>query len=414
MKEFKVAAVSSNANAFGLRSMVVIAKDGEAWRLLASSFYLKKVGDIIRTSWTRDATKFGNEYEVPEQLTYAPSGVVKEVWEKGYKGVPRMLFNMKKRDNPAANCVTCGGGLVPMGQLGNLKWFRCRNCGMEQSRKVRTRRKAVKKNVRMNSSDYLVYKFASSLDIAMSIIGELKRQGIEAFWGYRGGRVAVTVSKDDLKKLRSMEMFSRRSPSMRMKNPKRSRRNPIESVGGGHMITGQSVQLYRLLALKHAMSLELKTGMKMSRGVNPFKIVKQEFGFKGNKQKIYDQLVAHIEQVGPGLAQKNPVYRSRKSGKYVGRSAGRHHKKLMQYKRYGRVLRGWKNPSDPFRGICYWNVWRWNKTFGRKEFIAKVKARHSEIKKYFPGAPCSRLDKMVGQVVVMKKSQARIPAKVKK
>lgn len=31
------------------------------------------------------------------------------------------------------NCAACGGPLVGLGALGDLHWFRCRNCGMDQS-----------------------------------------------------------------------------------------------------------------------------------------------------------------------------------------------------------------------------------------------------------------------------------------
>jgi DNA-directed RNA polymerase subunit M/transcription elongation factor TFIIS len=30
-------------------------------------------------------------------------------------------------------CHSCGGVLIFLGQLGNLFWFRCRQCGLEQS-----------------------------------------------------------------------------------------------------------------------------------------------------------------------------------------------------------------------------------------------------------------------------------------
>ena len=36
-------------------------------------------------------------------------------------------------------CKLCGGLLELLGQLGCLKWFRCRDCGMECSRQVRIR-----------------------------------------------------------------------------------------------------------------------------------------------------------------------------------------------------------------------------------------------------------------------------------
>ena len=30
------------------------------------------------------------------------------------------------------NCTACGGQLVSLGVLGNLHWFRCRDCGIDQ------------------------------------------------------------------------------------------------------------------------------------------------------------------------------------------------------------------------------------------------------------------------------------------
>ena len=72
---------------------------------------------------------------------------------------------------------------------------------------------------------------------------------------------------------------------------------PVEkSEGGGHIITGNDINRFRILALKGALSLELK-GMKR-RGTSAFATVKNEFGFKGNKQKVYDQLVALCNQIG--------------------------------------------------------------------------------------------------------------------
>ena len=50
----------------------------------------------------------------------------------------------------------------------------------------------------------------------------------------------------------------------------------------------------RLLALRTMMKLEAK-GLKMSRGRTAMAIVKQEFGFKGNRAKIQAQLEAIID-----------------------------------------------------------------------------------------------------------------------
>ena len=57
--------------------------------------------------------------------------------------------------------------------------------------------------------------------------------------------------------------------------------------------TPNGIQMYRLLALKYALALEVKGLGRRGRSV--YSIVKQEFGFKGNKQNVLNQLIAHIE-----------------------------------------------------------------------------------------------------------------------
>ena len=51
---------------------------------------------------------------------------------------------------------------------------------------------------------------------------------------------------------------------------------------------GIDVDFYRLLTLRSALKLEI-LGMKNSRR-SAYAIIKEEFGFKGNKQKVYDQI----------------------------------------------------------------------------------------------------------------------------
>ena len=60
------------------------------------------------------------------------------------------------------------------------------------------------------------------------------------------------------------------------------------------MLTGNQIHKARLLALRTMMKLEAK-GLKMSRGRTAMAIVKQEFGFKGNRAKIQAQLEAIID-----------------------------------------------------------------------------------------------------------------------
>ena len=57
---------------------------------------------------------------------------------------------------------------------------------------------------------------------------------------------------------------------------------------------GIDVEFYRLLTLRSALELEIG-GMKNSRR-SAYSIIKEEFGFKGNKQKVYDQIDELIQK----------------------------------------------------------------------------------------------------------------------
>lgn len=61
------------------------------------------------------------------------------------------------------------------------------------------------------------------------------------------------------------------------------------------LITGKdNIEFARLLALKGALRLELH-GMKR-RGRSAYSIVKQELGFKGSRQRVYDQLKEYCHE----------------------------------------------------------------------------------------------------------------------
>ena len=81
-KAFKVASVSDNTNSFGLRGMILIAVDGEAYEVGASSLYVKKKGDVVRVPVVgKSGRNFANlGFEIPRRLPDAPAGVVEEVW----------------------------------------------------------------------------------------------------------------------------------------------------------------------------------------------------------------------------------------------------------------------------------------------------------------------------------------------
>ena len=59
--------------------------------------------------------------------------------------------------------------------------------------------------------------------------------------------------------------------------------------------TPENIQKYRLLTLKSALKLEI-LGMNR-RGRSVYSIVKEEFGFKGNKQKVLKQLELKMEEI---------------------------------------------------------------------------------------------------------------------
>jgi hypothetical protein len=84
-KEFKVVAVSDNTNSFGLRQMVVIAKDGTAYKTCASYLNVKKKGEILVQTYNLTVT--GNPTnqhfsgcELTERIEDAPDEVIQEIW----------------------------------------------------------------------------------------------------------------------------------------------------------------------------------------------------------------------------------------------------------------------------------------------------------------------------------------------
>ena len=60
--------------------------------------------------------------------------------------------------------------------------------------------------------------------------------------------------------------------------------------------TPEQIEMFRLLAMKRALKLEL-VGMQR-RGQSVYSLVKQEFGFKGTKQKVFDQFELFIKEKG--------------------------------------------------------------------------------------------------------------------
>jgi hypothetical protein len=59
--------------------------------------------------------------------------------------------------------------------------------------------------------------------------------------------------------------------------------------------TTEAINAYRICALRSALKLEI-LGMR-KRGQSAYSIIKQEFGFKGNKQKVLEQLQTKIDKI---------------------------------------------------------------------------------------------------------------------
>lgn len=80
-KEFTVVAVSSNTNSFGLKSILLLAPDGEGWEILKSPYNdgpLRK-GDVVTR--TGDCFDCGT-YECPRRLRdTSPKSAVKIIKE---------------------------------------------------------------------------------------------------------------------------------------------------------------------------------------------------------------------------------------------------------------------------------------------------------------------------------------------
>ena len=79
--EFKAASVSDNTNSFGLRGVILMARDGEAFEVGITSQFAPKKGDLVRVPYDEGGYVWGYVHvEIPRCLGKAPKGVVAEVW----------------------------------------------------------------------------------------------------------------------------------------------------------------------------------------------------------------------------------------------------------------------------------------------------------------------------------------------
>lgn len=70
----------------------------------------------------------------------------------------------------------------------------------------------------------------------------------------------------------------------------------IENVGGATIITGGHIQWASLVALKHGLEFEKKTGMKVSR-VSALQVAKRRLGIASRKRLTYDKAIEEISKL---------------------------------------------------------------------------------------------------------------------
>jgi hypothetical protein len=78
--------------------------------------------------------------------------------------------------------------------------------------------------------------------------------------------------------------------------------------GGGTMVTGaEDIAMVRLLAIRSGLGLEIRTGMKMSRGYSPLAILQREgITTARSKRKAWADLDAYIVAHG-GPESNRPI-----------------------------------------------------------------------------------------------------------
>ena len=81
--EFKVAAVSDNANSFGLYQMILVARAGPAFTACKSN--PPAAGQVVTVNVGSDGMIESSphfNFEIPHQLSSPPESIIKELWKK--------------------------------------------------------------------------------------------------------------------------------------------------------------------------------------------------------------------------------------------------------------------------------------------------------------------------------------------
>tara|TARA_R100000231_G_scaffold37157_1_gene32573 strand:+ start:3756 stop:3974 length:219 start_codon:yes stop_codon:yes gene_type:complete len=64
--------------------------------------------------------------------------------------------------------------------------------------------------------------------------------------------------------------------------------------------TPEQIQMARYLTMRSGLKLEIQ-GLRLSRGVNCYKMIKDTFGLKGSKQKVLEQFEQLLTEAGVKL-----------------------------------------------------------------------------------------------------------------
>jgi hypothetical protein len=76
-------------------------------------------------------------------------------------------------------------------------------------------------------------------------------------------------------------------------------------MSNSDMIEGDDIALFQLMALESSLLLETK-GLKFSRGLSVYALIKKRYGFKGSKIRVLEQFNTMLNalRVERGLPEK--------------------------------------------------------------------------------------------------------------
>ena len=82
--KFKVVSISTNANSFGLKGVMIVSKSGLAFEVAVGSIYVQKQGDVWNVLLTdkRNISKIeGINYELPRSVPAPSQDVIDAIWK---------------------------------------------------------------------------------------------------------------------------------------------------------------------------------------------------------------------------------------------------------------------------------------------------------------------------------------------